>query len=163
MRIVFCIQKCRKDGLLLSFRGHSFLSILYNFAGVFFKIKSNEKSLFTSGHCAWGTKSLAQPTSSYITTWVMGCMATRFLRAKISTATVENFSADKWGSTYFFMDADFGDNVLRGAYGEFSREIQTKKMPVAFHVEYNGGLSYGTGKRDGYAFGDAYLAGAAYN
>ena len=55
------------------------------------------------------------------------------------------------------------DNVLRGAYGEFSREIQTKKMPVAFHVEYNGGLSYGTGKGDGYAFGDAYLAGAAYN
>ena len=36
-------------------------------------------------------------------------------------------------------------------------------MPVAFHVEYNGGLSYGTGKGDGYAFGDAYLAGVAYN
>ncbi len=79
------------------------------------------------------------------------------------TATVENFSADKWGSTYFFIDADFGDNALRGAYGEFSREIQTRRMPVALHVEYNGGLSYGTGKGDGYAFGDAYLAGAAYN
>ena len=79
------------------------------------------------------------------------------------TATVENFTADKWGSTYFFMDADFGDNVLRGVYGEISREIQTRKMPVAFHVEYNGGLSYGTGKGDGYAFGDAYLVGVAYN
>lgn len=79
------------------------------------------------------------------------------------TATVENFSADKWGSTYFFIDADFGDNVLRGAYGEISREFQTSGMPVALHVEYNGGLSYGTGHGDGYAYGDAYLGGVAYN
>lgn len=79
------------------------------------------------------------------------------------TATVENFSADKWGSTYFFIDADFGDNVLRGAYGEISREFQTRRMPIAVHVEYNGGLCYGTGKGDGYAYGDAYLAGVAYN
>lgn len=79
------------------------------------------------------------------------------------TATVENFTADRWGSTYFFIDADFGDNVMRGAYAEISREIQTKQMPIAFHVEYNGGLSYGSGQGDGYAFNDAYLVGAAYN
>lgn len=79
------------------------------------------------------------------------------------TATVENFSADRWGSTFFFIDGDFGDNVLRGAYGEFAREFQTRRMPVAVHVEYNGGLSYGTGHGDGYAYADAYLAGVAYN
>lgn len=24
------------------------------------------------------------------------------------TATIENFTADKWGSTYFFVDGNFG-------------------------------------------------------
>ena len=111
----------------------------------------------------WATKSLAQLNVQLHYDLGHGMYGNEISSRQHLTATVENFSADKWGSTYFFMDADFGDNVLRGAYGEFSREIQTKKMPVAFHVEYNGGLSYGTGKGDGYAFGDAYLAGAAYN
>ncbi len=31
------------------------------------------------------------------------------------TATIENFSADKWGSTYFFVDGNFGDNVMQSA------------------------------------------------
>lgn len=79
------------------------------------------------------------------------------------TATVENFTADKWGSTYFFVDADFGDQSMRGAYTEISRELQFWKFPLAFHVEYNGGLSYGSGKGDGYAFNNAYLGGLAYN
>ena len=73
------------------------------------------------------------------------------------TATVENFTADKWGSTYFFIDADWSDNAVRGAYGEMSRELQFWKAPIAAHVEYNGGLnSFGS-------FNDAYLVGPAYN
>lgn len=73
------------------------------------------------------------------------------------TATIENFSADKWGSTYFFVDGNFGDNVMESAYAEFSRELRFWKAPVAVHVEYNGGLS------NAGSYNDAYLAGAAYN
>lgn len=73
------------------------------------------------------------------------------------TATVENFTADKWGSTYFFIDVDLGDNVMKSAYGEISRELKFWKVPVAAHIEYNGGLS-GHG-----SYKDAYLAGPAYN
>lgn len=73
------------------------------------------------------------------------------------TATIENFSADKWGSTYFFVDANFADNSMHSAYGELSRELRFWKAPVAIHLEYNGGLA-GSG-----CYNDAYLLGAAYN
>ena len=43
------------------------------------------------------------------------------------TATVENFKADKWGSTYFFVDLDFGDNTMKSVYAEFSREFNLGK------------------------------------
>ena len=74
------------------------------------------------------------------------------------TATVENFKADKWGSTYFFVDMDFGGNTTKSAYAEISREIRLWKAPIAFHVEYNGGLAGATG-----SYHDAYLTGAAWN
>lgn len=73
------------------------------------------------------------------------------------TATIENFSADKWGSTYFFVDGNFADNTMHSAYGELARELRFWKAPVAIHLEYNGGLS-GNG-----SYNDAYLIGAAYN
>lgn len=73
------------------------------------------------------------------------------------TATVENFKADKWGSTYFFVDANFKDNTMESAYAEISRELKFWKAPIAAHVEYNGGLS-GHG-----SYNDAYLVGPAYN
>lgn len=73
------------------------------------------------------------------------------------TATIENFNADKWGSTYFFIDGDLGDNTLKSVYAEISRELRFWKAPIAVHVEYNGGLS-GSG-----SYNDAYLAGAAWN
>ena len=73
------------------------------------------------------------------------------------TATVENYKADKWGSTYFFVDANFADNTMESAYAEFSRELRFWEAPLAAHVEYNGGLS-GSG-----SYNDAYLAGVAYN
>ena len=73
------------------------------------------------------------------------------------TATIENFKADKWGSTYFFVDADFGGNTMKSVYTEISREFKLGKAPIAAHIEYNGGLS-GFG-----SYNDAYLAGAAWN
>ena len=73
------------------------------------------------------------------------------------TATVENFKADKWGSTYFFIDANFADNKMESVYAEFSRELRFWEAPIAFHIEYNGGLS-GFG-----SYNDAYLTGAAWN
>ena len=73
------------------------------------------------------------------------------------TATIENFKADKWGSTYFFVDLDFGGNTMKSAYAEISREFKLGTSPFAVHIEYNGGLSGGG------SYNDAYLAGAAWN
>ena len=73
------------------------------------------------------------------------------------TATVENFTADKWGNTFFFIDMDFGDKTMKSVYTEISREFNLGKSPFAAHIEYNGGLS-GFG-----SYNDAYLAGAAWN
>lgn len=73
------------------------------------------------------------------------------------TATIENFAADKWGSTYFFIDANLGNNTMENVYAEFSRELRFWEPPLAIHLEYNGGLS-GAG-----SYNDAYLLGCAYN
>ena len=51
------------------------------------------------------------------------------------TATVENFTPDRWGSTYFFIDADFGDKFVKSGYGEIARELRFWKAPIAIHVE----------------------------
>ena len=74
------------------------------------------------------------------------------------TATVENFTPDRWGSTYFFIDADFGDKFVKSGYGEIARELRFWKAPIAIHVEYNGGL-----QRAAYGYDDAYLIGPAWN
>jgi len=74
------------------------------------------------------------------------------------TATVENFTPDKWGNTYFFIDANLGDHVVKSAYGEISRELQFWKAPVAAHIEFNGGLDGASG-----SFDNAYLIGPAWN
>lgn len=74
------------------------------------------------------------------------------------TATVEMFKPDRWGSTFFFVDLDYnGDRGIGGAYWEIARDLKFWQPPVALHVEYNGGLV------EGYAFGNAFLAGAAYS
>jgi hypothetical protein len=73
------------------------------------------------------------------------------------TLTPEFFNADKWGSTYFFIDMDLAGNGVKSAYGEFSRELKFWKAPISIHVEYDGGL------KNSFSYNDAYLAGAAYN
>lgn len=72
------------------------------------------------------------------------------------TATVENFTPDKWGSTYLFIDADLGDNVMKSVYAELAREFRFWDAPLAVHLEYNGGLSGGGSYNDAYLFGGAY-------
>lgn len=39
------------------------------------------------------------------------------------TATIENFTPDRYGSTYFFIDGNFGGNTMKSAYAEISREF----------------------------------------
>ena len=39
-------------------------------------------------------------------------------------ATIENFKADKWGSTYFFVDGNFANNTMESAYAKLSRELR---------------------------------------
>lgn len=74
------------------------------------------------------------------------------------TVTLEQFKADQWGSWYYFVDVDLSNKFTESAYTEISREINlSKQLPIAAHVEYDGGLS-----RNG-SFQQAGLAGIAYN
>lgn len=69
------------------------------------------------------------------------------------TTTVEMFRADKWGSTFFFVDMDYAHHEVSSAYWEIAREFNMGSLPFSLHLEYNGGLNY---------IKDAYLAGVTY-
>jgi len=73
------------------------------------------------------------------------------------TLTLEQFKADKWGSWFYFVDMDFSNKFIEGAYGEISREFNIGKKGFAAHVEYDGGLN-----RFG-SFQHAALLGGAWN
>jgi len=74
------------------------------------------------------------------------------------TITVENFSADKLGTWFYFVDIDFTSRFTEGAYTEISREFTLgKQSPFAVHLEYDGGLN-----RFG-SFQQAALIGGAWN
>ena len=76
------------------------------------------------------------------------------------TVTLEQFSADKWGSWYYFVDLDLTNKFFRSAYTEISREFKLgKESPFAAHIEYDGGL----GRDDIRSFQHAALLGGAYN
>ena len=75
------------------------------------------------------------------------------------TVTLEQFKADNWGSWYYFVDVDLSRKETLGAYTEISREFNLfKKLPLAAHIEYDGGLGSRTG-----SYQQAALAGIAYN
>lgn len=74
------------------------------------------------------------------------------------TATVENFTPDRWGNTFFFIDADFGGHFVKSVYGELARELRFWEAPFAAHLEIDGGLNGATG-----SFDNAYLIGPAWN
>lgn len=57
------------------------------------------------------------------------------------TLTYENFTADAWGSWYYFVDVDFSRKFTESAYTEVSREFNVGSKGFAAHVEYDGGLS----------------------
>ena len=73
------------------------------------------------------------------------------------TITLEQFKADKWGSWFYFVDVDFSNKFVEGAYTEISREFNIGKKGFAAHVEYDGGLN-----RFG-SFQQSALLGGAWN
>lgn len=83
------------------------------------------------------------------------------------TSTVELFKPDKWGSTFFFVDMDYGANDVKGvslAYFEIARSFNLGKTPLAAHIEYNGGFGqYHAGEYPhAYQIEDAWLGGVEY-
>lgn len=82
------------------------------------------------------------------------------IRRNCATSTVEMFRADKYGSTFFFIDMDFAPKAV-GAYGEISRELcfwkESKVNWLSLHIEYNAGLS------NTMSFDNAWLGGLTYS
>jgi len=87
---------------------------------------------------------------------------------KFLTSTIEMFRPDKTGSTYFFIDFNYGAGDVKGvslAYGEISRAWKLGKSPFAAHIEYNGGFGqWKSGAAGGaYQINDAFLGGFEYS
>ncbi|HLN52141.1 MAG TPA: DUF5020 family protein [Lentimicrobium sp.] len=87
---------------------------------------------------------------------------------KYLTSTFEYFNPDKYGTTFLFIDFDYGAGDVKGissAYWEVSRGLKFWKAPFAFHLEYNGGFLH---IQDGdfsktVQINDAWLTGIEYN
>ena len=80
------------------------------------------------------------------------------------TTTVEMFRPDKHGSTFFFIDMDYGANDVDGialAYWEIARGLKFWKSPFEVHVEYNGGFGRNANGTS-YRINDAWLLGGNY-
>lgn len=83
---------------------------------------------------------------------------------KYITTTLEMFKPDAYGNTFFFVDMDYNSNNAKGislAYWEIARVIKTEKMPVGFHIEYNGGML--RGENFSAAINSAWLTGIDYS
>jgi len=83
------------------------------------------------------------------------------------TTTVEMFRPDKMGSTYFFIDMNYGDGDVDGislAYWEIARSFKISKSALEPRIEYNGGFGqWKDGEFSGhYTINNAYLAGLQY-
>ncbi len=80
------------------------------------------------------------------------------------TTTLEMFKPDKWGSTFWFVDMDYGSNDVKGvslSYFEIARGLKFWDNPFELHVEYNGG--FGQFMPGGaYQINDAWLFGGNY-
>ena len=72
------------------------------------------------------------------------------------TSTVTMFKPDKWGSSFFFIDMNYDNNVVL-SYWELARKVKFGDFPVNAHFEYNGGLTNNT------SFGNSYLIGPSYS
>ncbi len=80
---------------------------------------------------------------------------------KYLTSTIEMFKPDNYGNTFFFVDFNYNAQGPQEGYWEIAREFQKWKAPIAFHVEYNGGLH--ADNNLALQFNNAYLLGAAYS
>lgn len=86
---------------------------------------------------------------------------------KYLTSTVEMFKPDKWGSTFFFIDMDYGVGDVKGVslgYFEIARGLKFWNCPFELHVEYNGGFGQfkATPFNGAYQINDAWLFGGNY-
>lgn len=82
---------------------------------------------------------------------------------KILTSTVEMFKPDDWGSTFFFVDMNYGESKGNGGgsiaqtYWEIARSFKLKKdFALEPRIEYNGGLD------KNFSISNAWLVGAQY-
>ncbi len=84
------------------------------------------------------------------------------------TTTVEMFKPDKYGSTFFFIDMDYGSGGVEGvslAYWEIARVIKPGDSPLGFHGEYNGGMGqfFANETALAYSINSAWLGGLDYS
>lgn len=93
---------------------------------------------------------------------------------KMFTTTVEMFKPDKLGSTFFFIDMDYGSKAsevdgINLAYWEIARSMKIlKDNPFEIRAEYNGGFGRGQFMISdevntySYSINSAWLAGVQY-
>lgn len=94
---------------------------------------------------------------------------------KMVTTTIEMFRPDQIGSTFFFVDFDYGSDEsqvdgINLAYMEIARSFKwSADQKLEPRIEYNGGFGRGNieidGAEDGqyhYSINSAYLAGLQY-
>jgi len=81
------------------------------------------------------------------------------------TTTVEMFKPDKYGSTFFFVDFDYGQQSadvdgVSLAYFEIARHLKFWEGSFELHAEYNGGMfrtsDFAAPINNAYLFGGAY-------
>lgn len=88
----------------------------------------------------------------------------------VFTSTVEMFKPDKYGSTFFFVDMNYGEADVKGvslSYWEIARSLKFWDGPLALHVEYNAGHGMFTNKNSitgysGFNINPAWLFGVDY-
>ena len=77
------------------------------------------------------------------------------------TTTLEKFTPDAWGSTFFFVDMDYSPKAV-GAYTEIAREFcfwqDSEWNWLSVHAEFNGGLNTAVG-----SFNNSWLLGLTYS
>lgn len=85
------------------------------------------------------------------------------------TSTVEMFKADNWGSSFFFIDFDYGSKAsdvdgISLAYWEISRDLKLWEAPISIHAEFDGGFGQfkSTPTNGAYTINNAYLFGPAF-
>lgn len=58
----------------------------------------------------------------------------------VLTSTVEMFKADKWGSTYFFVDMDYTSKGVAAGYWEIARELRFWQPPFPYMSNITGSI-----------------------